>query len=180
MVMKTLIVCASKYGSTKVIGEWIAERLGFDCFVTDVKGSPDPDGFDLLILGSGIYEDRVLPELSEFIDKNIKILEEKKKIIFGVCLDTNGFYVNGKIGGGWEYIRPIIEKFQNPPIHAGLLHGEINPSKLTPDDEKRLMIFYNKILRRDYTSVPYRTNMNKEEAWNFAEKIREKLAGKIY
>ena len=63
MVMKTLIVCASKYGSTKVIGEWIAERLGFDCFVTDVKGSPDPDSFDLLILGSGIYEDRVLPEL---------------------------------------------------------------------------------------------------------------------
>jgi len=27
--MKTLIVCGSRYGSTRVIAGWIAERLGF-------------------------------------------------------------------------------------------------------------------------------------------------------
>ena len=27
--MKTLIVCGSRYGSTRVIAQWIAERLGF-------------------------------------------------------------------------------------------------------------------------------------------------------
>lgn len=45
-----------------------------------------------------------------------------------------GFYVRGRIHGGWEYIMPVIKRFKNLPIHAGLLHGEINPVKLTPED----------------------------------------------
>lgn len=177
--MKTLIICASRYGSTKVIGKWIAERLGFDSTVADTESAPAPDGFDLFIFGSGIYEDSVLPALSKYIDNNYKALDEKKKALFGVCLDTKGFYLNGKIGGGWEYIRPLIDKFKNPPIYADILHGEINPSKLTSEDERRLMIFYNKMLKRNYTSIPYRTMMNKEEVWAFAEKILNRLAGKM-
>ncbi|MGP8330245.1 MAG: hypothetical protein ACT6FF_08010 [Methanosarcinaceae archaeon] len=86
--MKTLIVCGSRYGSTRVIAQWIAERLGF-----------------------------------------VRI----------------------------------------PPLQAGLLHGEINPSRLTANDKKRLMLFYNKILKQDYATVPYRTKMNKEEVWRFKE-----------
>ncbi|MCD6570326.1 MAG: hypothetical protein J7L53_06455 [Deltaproteobacteria bacterium] len=178
--MKTLIVCSSKYGSTKVIAGWIAERLGFESLITDVKDAPNPDEFDLVILGFGIYEDRPMPEILDYIDKHIKILEEKKKVIFGVCLDTRGFFVKGKIHGGWEYIRPIIKRFKDSPIHAGVLHGEINPSKLTTNDEKRLMLFYNKMLKRNYTAVPYRTKMNKEEVWTFAERILNKLEGKFY
>ena len=61
--MKALIICASKYGSTKIIGEWITERLGFDSTVADAESAPAPHGFDLFILGSGIYEDRVLATL---------------------------------------------------------------------------------------------------------------------
>jgi menaquinone-dependent protoporphyrinogen oxidase len=178
--MKTLIVCGSRYGSTIVIAQWIAERLGFDCLITDVKDALDPGEFELVILGSGIYENGFMPDVNAYIDKHIKTLENKKKVIFGVCLDTSGFYVNGKIGGGWEYIRPAIEKFQNPPLHAGLLHGEINPSRLTANDEKRLILFYNKMLKRNYTTVPYKTKMNKEEVWKFAERILNKLSGKFY
>ena len=178
--MKTLIVCGSRYGSTRVIAGWIAERLGFDCLITDVKDAPAPGKFELVILGSGIYENGFMPEVRAYIDRHIKALENKKKAIFGVCLDTSGFYVNGKIGGGWEYIRPTIEKFRNPPLHAGLLHGEINPSKLTREDHDKLMHFYNQILKRDISSVPYRTKMNKEEGWKFAERILKKLSGKFY
>ncbi|KPJ66785.1 MAG: hypothetical protein AMJ45_03570, partial [Syntrophobacter sp. DG_60] len=60
-----------------------------------------------------------------------------------------------------------------------LLHGEINPNKLDSDDYQRLMHFYNKILYRNYTEVPYRTKMNKEEVWAFAEKILFRLKGKL-
>jgi len=38
------------------------------------------------------------------------------------------------------------------------------------------MYFYNKILKRNYSKVPYKTKMNKEEVWAFAEKILSKLA----
>ncbi|PXF59566.1 MAG: hypothetical protein C4B58_03090 [Deltaproteobacteria bacterium] len=39
--MKTLIVCASKYGSTLEIGRWLAERLDGDCFVDKAESMPD-------------------------------------------------------------------------------------------------------------------------------------------
>jgi len=178
--MKVLIVYGGKYGSTKLISEWIAERLNLDTIIKDARDAPSPGDFDLVILGSAIYEGAFTPEVSDYIDKHIDILEEKKKVIFAVCLDTKGVFVKGKIHGGWEYIMPIIKRFKNPPLHAGILHGEINPSKLSPEDYKRLMHFYNKVLGRDYSSVPYRTKMNKEEVWEFAERIINKLEGRIY
>jgi len=175
--MKTLIVCGSRYGSTRVIAQWIAERLGFDCLITDVKDAQYPGEFELVILGSGIYENGFMPEVNAYIDKHIKTLENKKKVIFGVCLDTKGVFVNGKIHGGWEYIMPVTKKFRNPPLHAGLLHGEINPSRLTREDHEKLMHFYNRILKRNISGLPYKTRMNKEEVWDFAERILNKLGG---
>jgi len=173
--MKILIVYGTKYGSTKVIAEWIAERLGYDSVIAEAKEAPSPEKFDLVIIGSSIYNDTFLPEVTNYIDKYIEILENRKKVIFGVCLDTTGVYFKGRVYGGWEYIMPIIRKFKNPPIHAGLLHGEINPRKLTPEDYEKLMYFYNKVLKRNYSEVPYKTKMNKEEVWAFAEKILSKL-----
>lgn len=178
--MKTLIVCGSRYGSTMVIAGWIAERLEFDCLITDVKDAPDPEEFELVILGAGIYNDAFIPEITDYIDRHIKALEDKKKVLFGVCLDTAGVFFNGKIHGGWEYILPAIRKFQNPPLHAGLLHGEINPAKLTSEDYQKLMHFYNKMLGRDYSAIPYKTRMNKEEVWDFTERILNRLEGKLH
>ena len=175
MIMKVLFVYGTKYGSTKIIAEWIAERLGFDSLIVEAKNALNPEKFDLVIIGSGIYNGSFLPEVIDYINRYIKVLDEKRKVIFGVCLDTTGVYVKGKIHGGWEYIIPIIKKFKNPPIHAGLLHGEINPAKLTPEYYEKLMYFYNKILKRNYSTIPYITKMNKEEVWAFAEKILSKL-----
>ena len=114
--MRVLIVYGTKYGSTKIIAEWIAERLGFDSLIAEVKDAPNPEGFDLVIIGSGIYNDSFLPEVMDYIDRHIEVLEDKKKVIFGVCLDTTGVYIKGKIHGGWEYIMPMIKKFKNPPF----------------------------------------------------------------
>lgn len=178
--MKTLFVCGTKYGSTMVIAGWMAERLGYDSLIAEAKDAPAPGEFDLIIFGSGIYNDAFIPDVMDYIDRHIKVLEDKKKVLFGVCLDTTGVFVNGKIHGGWEYIMPAIKRFERPPLHAGLLHGEINPAKLTSEDYKSLMHFYNKMLKRDYSAVPYRTKMNKEEVWAFVERSLNKLAGNTY
>ena len=42
------------------------------------------------------------------------------------------------------------------------------------------MHFYNKMLKRDYSTIPYKTKMNKEEVWAFAERILNKLDGKVF
>lgn len=177
--MKTLIVYGSKYGSTKVIAKWIAERLNFETTIKDVKEVPSPEPFDLTIIGSAVYTEGIMKEVKDYINKHLNILEKKQVVLYAVCLDTQGIYLKGKIHGGWEYLMPIIKRFKNPPLHAALLHGEINPNKLDSDDYQRLMHFYNKILHRNYTEVPYRTKMNKEEVWAFAEKILFRLKGKL-
>ena len=172
--MKTLIVCASKYGSTLEIGKWMAERLESGCLVDKAESMPDPVDADLVILGSGIYTHCVLPSLNNYVSRYKDALKGKKTVVFGVAMDTTGILVRGKIHGGWNYILPIIESLPEPPIHAGLLGGEINPDKLDAKDAEGLKRFYKMLYGRE-TPVPYKTRMNKKEVWDFAEKILERL-----
>ncbi len=171
--MKTLIVCASKYGSTLEIGRWMAERLGSDCLVKRAEDMPDPSSAELIILGSGIYRHAVLPVLQEYVTRSADALKGKKTVVFGVALDTRGVFINGKVHGGWDYILPLIERLPTPPIHAGLLGGEINPDKLDTKDREGLKRFYKMLYGQE--EIPYKTRMNKKEVWDFAEKVLERL-----
>ncbi len=172
--MKTLIVCASKYGSTLEIARWMAERLGADCLTEKAESMPDPSSAELIILGSGIYRHAVLPVLQEYVTRFADVLKDKKTVVFGVALDTTGVFINGKVDGGWDYILPLIKRLPTPPIHAGLLGGEINPDKLDTKDREGLKKFY-KMLYGQERPIPYKTRMNKKEVWDFAEKILERL-----
>jgi len=70
--MKTLIITASRYGSTEQIGRWIKERLQYEGFEVDIAKTEDVvsfDSYELVIMGSGIYSHSVLPELKAFIEK---------------------------------------------------------------------------------------------------------------
>ena len=172
--MKTLIVCASKYGSTLEIGRWLAERLGGGCLVDNAESIPDPADADLVILGSGIYNHHVLSSVQEYVSRFKDGLKGKKTVVFGVAMDTTGVFVQGKVHGGWDYILPLIKSLPEPPIHAGLLGGEINPDKLDARDTEALKRFYKMLYGRE-TPIPYKTRMDKNEVWAFAEKILERL-----
>jgi menaquinone-dependent protoporphyrinogen IX oxidase len=172
--MKTSIVCASKYGSTLEIGRWLAERLGGGCLVDKAESMPGPADSDLVILGSGIYNHHVLPSAQEYVNRFKDALKGKKTVVFGVAMDTTGVFVQGKVHGGWNYILPLIKSLPEPPIHAGLLGGEINPDKLDAKDTEALKRFY-KMLYGQETPIPYKTRMDKNEVWSFAEKIQERL-----
>jgi menaquinone-dependent protoporphyrinogen IX oxidase len=172
--MKVLIVCASKYGSTLETGKWLAERLGGDSLVEKAESMMDPSDADLVILGSGIYRHHVLPSLEEYVNRFKDVLKDKKTVVFGVAMDTRGVFVRGKVHGGWDYILPVIRSLPKPPIHAGLLGGEINPDKLDAKDTEGLKQFYNMLYGCE-TPIPYKTLMDKNDVWGFAEKILERL-----
>ena len=179
--MKTIIVCASRYGSTLEIGRWMADRLPWKSVdVYPVEKAPEPEGYELVFLGGGVYNEEVSKEIVEYARKHLTFMKDQKVILFAVCLDTKGVYMRGKIHGGWNYLKPLLDLFKDqPPVHAGLLSGEINPKKLTEKDYNLLMILYNKILKRNLTEVPYRTLMNKPEVWEFVEKALSRLKGKF-
>jgi menaquinone-dependent protoporphyrinogen IX oxidase len=172
--MKTIIVCASKYGATLEIGRWLAERLGGDCLVDKPESILDPVDADLVILGSAIYNHHILPSMQEYVNRFKNALKGKKTVVFGVAMDITGVFVQGRVHGGWHYILPLIESLPEPPIHAGLLGGEINPDKLDARDTEGLKRFH-KMLYGQETPIPYKTRMDKKKVWAFAEKILERL-----
>lgn len=174
--MKTLIVYATKYGSTREIANWIAERIGNNTVVSDAKDMLDPIEYDLVVMGSGIYSHHVLKELNDYVERYYEQLKGKNLVIFGVAIDTTGVFVRGKVHGGWEYIIPFINKLPQPPIHAGLLGGEINPHKLDERDREDLKKFY-KMLYKKETEIPFKTVMDKKAVWQFTERFMDKIGG---
>lgn len=185
--MKTLIACATKYGSTLQIGRWIAERLSYEGFTVDVVRPHETDSIDryeLIIMGSGIYSHYVLPELRDFMEKNKDVLKEKKLALFGVAMKTTAVFHKGKIHGGIEHLKPAVEMFGDAIVHMDMLHGEMVPQKMDEKDKEGLLRFYKMLgLDEEETKrrMSPRTLMDKKECWEFAEavikKAREKKAG---
>lgn len=181
--MKALIICASRYGSTTEIGRWIAERLGYEGIDADIKKPDDdfmPGDYGLIIMGSGIYNHGVLPELKTFIDTNFNALKDKKTVVFGVAMKTEPVFYKGKIHGGIEHLMPQIELLGESVIHADMLHGEMIPQKMTEKDREGLMRFYKMLnLPEDEMQrrLSPRTLMDKREVWEFAETVIKKFNG---
>lgn len=170
---KYLIVCASKYGSTIQTGRWIGERLEGEVTVFDAEQMTDPQGFDVILLGSGIYSHTVLSPIKKYVDTYNDVLSKKQTAVFGVAIDTSGVFVKGKVHGGWEYIKPLIKMLPNPPVHAGLLGGEINPMRLDAKDKEGLVSFYKMIGQSG--EIPFKTHMTKQTCWEFAEKLMQRI-----
>jgi len=174
MKNKYLIVCASKYGSTIQTGRWIGERLEGDVTVVDAGDMIDPQDADVVLLGSGIYSHTVLSPIKEYVDTYQDVLKAKPTAVFGVAIDTSGVFVKGKVHGGWEYIMPLIDLLPNPPVHAGLLGGEINPQRLDDKDQEGLVRFYK--MTGQGGEIPFKTRMTKQDSWEFAEKLMQRIS----
>lgn len=72
---KSLVVYASKYGSTSDAAKAVAEGLGAD--VAIVNTQPDVSEYDVVVLGSPIYAGDYLPEMVTFVQKNKTLLAQK-------------------------------------------------------------------------------------------------------
>jgi len=105
--MKTIVVYASKMGSTRKVAEYIAGKIGSEAI--DLKKNPRPDvsGFDRIILGSGVYVGGLSKRLIAFIkDAGLG----GKDVRMFICCKLSG-------DKGDEQIRKISEKFGFPAVY---------------------------------------------------------------
>lgn len=91
--MKAIVLYKSKYGSTKVYAEWIAEELS--CKAVDAKQVKIDDlaEYDTIIYGGGLYAEIIAGVT--LITKNIEVLKDKKLIVYttGITpLDCREYY----------------------------------------------------------------------------------------
>lgn len=80
VIISTIVIYKSKYGSTKQYAEWIADEL--NCKVTDAKGIKVSDilEYDTIIYGGGLYAE-IISGVT-LLTKNIDKLKDKKLIVF--------------------------------------------------------------------------------------------------
>ena len=83
--MRILVTAASKYGGTARIAEAIGRTLEDESLEVDVlpvEEVSDLDGYDSVVLGSGVYAGRWLRSARRFADEHADELSEKRTWLF--------------------------------------------------------------------------------------------------
>lgn len=83
--MKAIVVYASKYGSTKGIAEFIAEKLrehGTEVEVQPVGAVCNPGDYGAFVIGSAVYMVHWLKEATEFVSRNRFVLANRPVWLF--------------------------------------------------------------------------------------------------
>ena len=86
--MKVLVTAASKHGATAEIGSVIGSLLETEHFEVDVL-PPDEvesvEGYDAIVLGSGVYAGHWLKPAKEFVERHEADLRDKPLFVFSSC-----------------------------------------------------------------------------------------------
>ena len=83
--MKAVVVYASKYGSTRRIAEFIAERLRHEGTQAEARPADavhNPGDYDAIVVGSAVYMMRWLKEAVEFVRRNRAVLANRPVWLF--------------------------------------------------------------------------------------------------
>jgi menaquinone-dependent protoporphyrinogen oxidase len=133
MYMKIVVVYASRYGSTKGIAEFIAEKLRqcrIEAEIRSADSAPDPGQYDALVIGSAVYMGHWMEGAVKYVRANSAVLNGRP-----VWLFSSGPLVLG----------PDISSVQDPQLEPkeisefrDLIHprdhhiffGALDPSKL--------------------------------------------------
>jgi hypothetical protein len=82
---KWAVLFGSRYGSTRDAGLWISEGMGGIADAFDVRENPDLSSFESIIVGSGIYSQKIDQPLEAYLAGNAALISGKIKTLFVVC-----------------------------------------------------------------------------------------------
>ena len=85
--MKTLIVFATRHGTTAACARLLADRLGAD--VADLRAArPRLEPYDVVLVGGPIYAGRIHPRVRRFCERSRDALLARRVGLFICCLYT--------------------------------------------------------------------------------------------
>ena len=129
--MKILVAYATKAGSTAEvaaeIGRVVESKSGCKVDVHPVGKLKEVDGYDAVIIGSGIRAGKWLPEATKFVEKHRDALSQIPLAFFTVCLTLKDDTEENRRTVA-AYLDPVREVVQ--PVEVGLFAGAMDYSKL--------------------------------------------------
>ncbi|MFD0966726.1 menaquinone-dependent protoporphyrinogen IX dehydrogenase [Seminibacterium arietis] len=122
--MKTLILYSSRNGQTKKIANFIGSQLDHSVTIADLSTAPDLTNYDQIIIGASIRFGHFHKSLSQFVQKNTALLNQKRTAFFSVNLtarksnkDTPQTNVYTR-----KFLQKTIWKPTNSAVFAGALY----------------------------------------------------------
>lgn len=163
VLKRTVVLYATRYGSTKEIAEMMADKLEINAKdISSIKKPEDLNCYDVVILMSPIYADTVLEEMRMFIKTYFIQIKSKKLITIAVYGAVEGYLKA-------NYADEFARFFENAPVKSFTLLGRATKATLSKEDYKRLWMFYKDRLKVSLKDFDY-VDESKIEA--VAERIR--------
>lgn len=180
-LVKILIAYATRYGSTKVVATWMADHLRTRDDVENVDVCPvdavcaDLGEYTHIILGSPLYDDDLLPEMREFIDKRDPEFSGKPLAVFGVALHELGEGLYGNPDGGLAYFNRFFYYLPVKPIYSRFLGGALYPERLNKEDYRLVKEFFE---LHGQSEIPFVQELSKKDTREFVDKFLQLAAVK--
>ena len=121
---RILIVYATRFGSTGLVAENVAEALSAKEISVDIRAvsdAPDPSAYRAVVLGTPIYWGRPLSEARDFLRKHSDALSRMPLAYFAVGTERN----HRRMAGYLKSLRKILE-----PADVGAFEGVLDYGKL--------------------------------------------------
>ncbi|HUU06773.1 MAG TPA: flavodoxin domain-containing protein [Patescibacteria group bacterium] len=129
-----VIVYASRYGSTAKTAEWIAEGMAGKATVVLAGEAGDLGGYEKIILGSGIYNNKLHVDMAAFLEKQGAEVQDKLIALFVVC--------GAPPDQAGPYLEMFAEKCQAKSLLARAFNGWMKKELLSAEDYKGLEEYY--------------------------------------
>ena len=122
--MKALVAYSSNTGVTAEIAMRIGEVLSSEGFTVDLsdlkREKPNPEGYDLVLVGSGIKMGQWIKESKQFLEVNHERLLGKTAL-FVSCADAA--VPQKKADAQSKYLDAVAEMYDIEPVSTGLFAG---------------------------------------------------------
>ena len=128
---RVLVAHAGKYGSVEEVARYIGAVLrdrGATCVVVAAREAKDLDGYDLVVLGTGLYLSRLHREARRFLHRHHDELAQLPFAVFAM-----GPLSDDPVGK--EKVRPQLERGlerypELEPVATEIFGGVIAPEKM--------------------------------------------------
>jgi menaquinone-dependent protoporphyrinogen oxidase len=167
---RALVIYDTKYGATEQIAHWIAEGIND----ADLRHVHDVEGlsYDLIVVGSPIYNDMPSTRVIEFLDKNRDTLVNRKLALFTVSVPFDMTPERAKRFAGQKDIKVLFDHVKGTVIASKAFLGKIELKEMTELDRLSLRVWYFLKGYRMKGDVNY---MNRDEAVEWGKKLYDLL-----
>jgi menaquinone-dependent protoporphyrinogen IX oxidase len=166
---RALVVYDTKYGATEQIANWIAEGIND----TDLRlaGNVESLNYDLIVVGSPIYNEVPIASVIRFLDKNREAMKNRKVALFTVSVPFGMTPESARQYEGQKDVRHLFEHAGGMVIASKAFLGKVDLKEMSELDRLSLRIEYflkgQKVEEMNY--------LDRDEAITWGKKLLDML-----